>query len=239
MRWLYSNRQQSLLALMLMTAIGVCTWLNSDWRLEQRIAGKLWSYQRETLSESELASLILSTPIESWWERGNLRLLSNGEAQLDLAVQLKEHRGLTADLRISIQGRWLLSDGFLILKSSSYTALPFNDAGKKLLARHAQPLKDIWLALFNRSRPLTLLDEQHILLTNQDNSIWVLSAREDPDRVSSKKIGKVHVPFRVSPNTVARLSPLLFLSSGVLHAHTLSLRPVTGQQPATFGGNPA
>lgn len=187
MRWLYSNQQQSLLALMLVTAISLCVWLDSDWRLEQRIAGKLWSYQRETLSESELASLILSTPVENWWERGNLRLLSNGEAQLDLAVQLKEQRGLTADLRISIQGSWLLSDEFLILKSSSYTALPFNDTGKKLLARHAQPLKDIWLALFNRSRPLTLLDEHHILLTNQDNSIWVLSTRQDPDLKRTRK----------------------------------------------------
>lgn len=102
-------------------------------------------------SQSELASLILSTPIENWQEQGHLRLLSNGEAQLDVAVQLQRLQGPTADLRISIQGSWLLSDGFLILKSSHYTALPFNDSGKQLLARHAQPLRDIWLTLFNRS----------------------------------------------------------------------------------------
>lgn len=181
MRCQYSNPQQAILALLLVITIGISGWLDSDLRLQQRIAGKLWSYQRQTLSQSELASLILSTPIESWWEKGQLRLLSNGEAQLDVAVQLQEQQGPTADLRISIQGSWLLSDGFLILKSSHYTALPLNDSGKQLLARHAQPLKDIWLTLFNRSRPIFLLDERHMLLNNQGDSLWVLNSQENAD----------------------------------------------------------
>ncbi len=183
MRLHYSNQQQGILALLLVIAISICAWLDSDLRLQQRIAGKLWSYQREILSQSERASLILSTPIESWREKSNLRLLSNGEAHMDIILQLKEQQGPTADLRISIQGSWLLSDGFLILKSSSYTALPFNDSGKQLLARHAQPLKDIWLTLFNRSRAISLLDERHILLNNQGqgDSLWILSSRESPN----------------------------------------------------------
>lgn len=178
MRLHYSNQQLGILAIVLMIVIGISSWLDSDLRIQQRIAGKLWSYQRQTLSQSELASLILSTPIENWREQGHLRLLSNGEAQLDVAVQLQELQGPTADLRISIQGSWLLSDGFLILKSSHYTALPFNDSGKQLLAQHAQPLRDIWLTLFNRSRPIFLLDERHILLNNQGDSLWVLSTQK-------------------------------------------------------------
>jgi hypothetical protein len=174
----YNNWQLAIVAMLLLAAITTCGWLKSDLRLQKRIAGKSWSYQRETFRESTLASLILDEPINSWSEQGSLRLLSNSEAQLDLKLQLEQRNGQHAVLRIAIQGRWLLSDGFLILKSGSYSALPLNENGKTLLEQQPQAMKDIWLTQFNRSRPIVMLDEHHILLRNDGSNFWVLSNQD-------------------------------------------------------------
>ncbi len=179
MTFRFNNWQLGIVALLLLVAITTCGWLKSDLRTQKRIAGKSWSYQRETLSQSALASLLLEEPINSWSEQGSLRLLSNNEAQIDLKLQLEQRHGQHAVLRIAIQGRWLLSDGFLILKSGSYSAIPLNENGKTLLEQQQQAMKNIWLTQFNRSRPIVMLDEHHMVLRNDGGNIWVFS-NQDP-----------------------------------------------------------
>ena len=174
MNWRHSNWLPTLLTLSAALALLLSLWLPSDLRLSQRISGLMWSYPRETYNQAELASLLLNTRIHYWQEQGRLRLLSNHGAQMDITLTLMEESG-PAKLHIAIQGSWQLSDGFLILKSDHYTALPLNEAGQKALKEHAVAVRDIWLTLFNRSRPIRLLGEEYLLLSNDGGRPWVLT----------------------------------------------------------------
>ena len=174
MSWRHSNWLPILLLLTAMLILALSLWLPSDQRLSQRVGGQLWSYQRETYNQAELASLLLSTRIHYWQEQGRLRLLSNHGAQMDVELTLMEDHG-PAKLHVSIQGSWQLSDNYLMLKSDHYSALPLNEAGQRVLQKHAGALQDLWLTLFNRSRLLSLLGEDNLLLSNDGGRPWVLT----------------------------------------------------------------
>ncbi len=178
MRPSYANWQLALLAVLLMSAFSAELWLHSDLRLKQQIAGHRWSYQRENHGALPLPSLILNTPISRWQESGSVRLLSNGMAQVEIVLKLGSPRQ-TADLRLALQGNWQVTDGFLVFETKTYSALPMNRDGKKMLAQNGQFLEDIWLALFNRSRPLYRLDGQHLLLGTEENALWLLTRQDD------------------------------------------------------------
>ncbi|MGL4207689.1 MAG: hypothetical protein ACRCRW_16440 [Aeromonadaceae bacterium] len=174
MNWRYSNWLITLLLLGSLLVVALSLWLTSDQRLSQRVGGQLWSYKRETYNQAELASLLLSTRIHYWQEQGRLRLLSNHGAQMDIELTLMEDHG-PAKLYVSIQGNWQLSDNYLILKSDHYSALPLDEAGQKVLKNHASALQDLWLTLFNRSRLLSLLGNNNLLLSNDGGRPWVLT----------------------------------------------------------------
>ena len=178
MSWRHSNWLPALLLLCALLALAMSLWLPSDQRLSQRVGGQLWSYQRETYNQAELASLLLNTPIHFWQEQGRLRLLRNHGAQMDVELTLMEDKG-PAKLHISIQGSWQLSDNYLILKSDHYSALPLNEAGLRVLKHHAGALQDLWLTLFNRSRLLSLLGDEDLLLSNDGGWPWVLTRQRD------------------------------------------------------------
>ncbi len=177
MRLSYSNWQLLLLFTLISGVIVGDLWLHSDLRLNNKIAGHLWSYTRENHGAMPLPSLILNLPITHWQESGEMRFLSNGTAQIEILLKLGSPHE-TADLHLGIQGSWQVADGFLMFQTNTYSALPLNQAGKVLLAKNAQFLQDIWLALFNRSRKLALLDEQHLLLNAEGNALWLLTKQE-------------------------------------------------------------
>lgn len=177
MRLRYSNWQLLLLGALLSCAIIADLWLHSDLRLDNKIAGHLWSYTRENHGAMPLPSLILNIPITHWQESGEVRFLSNGTAQIEIFLKLGSSHE-TADLHLGLQGSWQVADGFLMFQTTTYSALPLNQAGKALLAKNGPFLQDIWLALFNRSRPLVLLDDQHLLLSSEENALWLLTKQE-------------------------------------------------------------
>ena len=87
MRLRYSNWQLLLLFTLISGVIVGDLWLHSDLRLNNKIAGDLWSYTRENHGAMPLPSLILNIPITHWQESGEIRFLSNGTAQLEILLK--------------------------------------------------------------------------------------------------------------------------------------------------------
>ncbi len=163
---------------LLLLANGLLVWLalwhGSDPQLAQRLGGQNWSYQRHAYDHSPMASLLLARPVRQWNETGRLQLLSNHDAQFDVDLLLADD-SRSSRLHITIQGRWQVSDGYLILQSRNYSMLPLDTIARGLLEHQGDMLRQLWLAAFNRSWQITLLDATQLLLAEDNHSLWLLN----------------------------------------------------------------
>lgn len=168
----------TLLLLLNLLAGALALWSHSDAALAYRLAGKSWLYHRHAYDHSPLASLLLARPVSQWDEQGRLQLLSNHDAQFDTELLLADGSH-SSHLRITIQGEWQISDGYLVLQSHHYSALPLDTIARGLLENQGDMLQQLWLGNFNRSRRLTLLTPEHLLLQEENRSLWLLTAEPD------------------------------------------------------------
>jgi hypothetical protein len=176
MRWL-----PWLFTLLAVSGILLNLWLSSDSHLQRELTHRVWSFEREQQIPEETATLLLEHKLNRWHEWGELLLLANGQLQFESRVQFTS----LADgpiLRLLIQGRWTISEGFISFTLNSISFLPTNLAGKELLARHESMLEHLVSNRFNRIRKVILNNERTLLLSEDDGALWGMQERQESTR---------------------------------------------------------